>query len=709
MNRLIGRVTLGSYLLTLAAPLALADNTSTDLSLSDLLDLKSSVSSKKEQKISDAPGMVTVYSAKDVERLGYYNLTDLANITAGYSSNVQYGNQYLETRGQTVTNSFNNNRHLLLIDGIPVNHTRSNSAIVDSQLPVYFAERVEFLKGPASALYGTGAFLGVVNMVPKKLDQNGVKTESKFSAGNYGDQKRFLNNTVLKTAAGETLVSVGLYNRNSSYSVVDSANPNDAHGRYLLRDRDDSQFIMVRHQVTEGALSGISLGLIYMRRNGGLGEGYQGDQGSNDLNDITWSSAIPYLKYTRPIGDLTFNSYLKANFSQEKAVSTNWQWQAPYNALPVPNNSYQDGILGSYNGKSVGWEALAELQGKVGEATNWTAGVNLDARYEQGPKGNAYSSLVVTNPTPSWDIIQNAGEFANQSPTLRTISFYGQVTHQVKFLHSLDITAGLREDTGGFRDITYGQLSPRIGLVQKFNESLGFKVLYGTALRAPSLKERQLNSLGKSVLENPPYAFSEDVKPETIKTLEVGPVYQTNTTLVQAVAYVSQVKDSLVFAKSLTTTTPWLLGSTVANQSGITKSRGFEIEGRQAFSGTGVQAFGNLAYAVSEDPSGAKRNGIPIGRYNLGASYTWKGPIEFTATALVRGISNYWTLGSPAGRETSGWKVGDVNLMAQLSKDFGVEFMVRNIGDSLIKLPDGNLASFEQPGRNYLFTLSYKM
>ena len=47
--------------------------------------------------------------------------------------------------------------------------------------------------------------------------------------------------------------------------------------------------------------------------------------------------------------------------------------------------------------------------------------------------------------------------------------------------------------------------------------------------------------------------------------------------------------------------------------------------------------------------------------------------------------------------------------MAQLSKDFGVEFMVRNIGDSLIKLPDGNLASFEQPGRNYLFTLSYKM
>src|SRR5437868_232 len=86
------------------------------------------------------------------------------DVTAGYSSYSMYGENVFETRGQKA-GAFVNNKHLVLIDGIPVNHGRGNSAIIGENFPLFFANRVEFLKGPASALYGTGAFFGVVNVV----------------------------------------------------------------------------------------------------------------------------------------------------------------------------------------------------------------------------------------------------------------------------------------------------------------------------------------------------------------------------------------------------------------------------------------------------------------------------------------------------------------------------------------------------------------
>ena len=42
-----------------------------------------------------------------------------------------------------------------------------------------FAEKVELLKGPGSALYGTSAFFGVMSITPKALSENGVLVDIK--------------------------------------------------------------------------------------------------------------------------------------------------------------------------------------------------------------------------------------------------------------------------------------------------------------------------------------------------------------------------------------------------------------------------------------------------------------------------------------------------------------------------------------------------
>src|SRR5258708_21193240 len=164
-----------------------------DLALAELLNMSATVATKSSAAISRSPGVVTVYSDADMRRFGYNTLGDLADVTAGYSSYSIYGESVFETRGQKA-GGFVNNKHLVLIDGIPVNHGRGNKAMADENFPLFFASRVEFLKGPASALYGTGAFFGVVNIAPKELEERGFRAEWRAGLGSNQGEKRVLAN-----------------------------------------------------------------------------------------------------------------------------------------------------------------------------------------------------------------------------------------------------------------------------------------------------------------------------------------------------------------------------------------------------------------------------------------------------------------------------------------------------------------------------------
>ncbi|MCV5888273.1 TonB-dependent receptor plug domain-containing protein, partial [Escherichia coli] len=54
---------------------------------------------------------------------------------------------------------------LVLVDGIPVARPGiSNSSDID-QIPVSLVQRIEYIRGPRSAVYGSGAIGGVVNII----------------------------------------------------------------------------------------------------------------------------------------------------------------------------------------------------------------------------------------------------------------------------------------------------------------------------------------------------------------------------------------------------------------------------------------------------------------------------------------------------------------------------------------------------------------
>jgi iron complex outermembrane receptor protein len=130
-----------------------------DLSLEGLFNIKVTLASKEEETVRDSPSTVTVYTQADIRAIGARTLNDLLAVTPGFD--VRPENQ-IDVRG--ISSTFNN-RVLLLLDGVPMDDAYYGANGKTTDL-VYldYVERVEIIRGPGSALYGTNAFAGVVSV-----------------------------------------------------------------------------------------------------------------------------------------------------------------------------------------------------------------------------------------------------------------------------------------------------------------------------------------------------------------------------------------------------------------------------------------------------------------------------------------------------------------------------------------------------------------
>lgn len=74
---------------------------------------------------------------------------------------------------------------LVLIDGLPQYAGLYGHPLADTYQTM-LADRVEVVSGPASAIYGSNAMGGVVNIVTRQMRENGVRTNVNLQGGSYG-------------------------------------------------------------------------------------------------------------------------------------------------------------------------------------------------------------------------------------------------------------------------------------------------------------------------------------------------------------------------------------------------------------------------------------------------------------------------------------------------------------------------------------------
>lgn len=132
-------------------------------STANTLDAVVVTGSRAPTRLSQTPQRIEVISAEDIERTPSRELVDVLKKNASVDV-IQYpGNlSGIGIRGFRPEFSGINKRSLLLVDGRPAMSTNLSLVNMDQ------VERIELLKGPASALYGAQAMGGVVNLITRE-------------------------------------------------------------------------------------------------------------------------------------------------------------------------------------------------------------------------------------------------------------------------------------------------------------------------------------------------------------------------------------------------------------------------------------------------------------------------------------------------------------------------------------------------------------
>src|SRR3990167_2356727 len=205
-----------------------------DLSLTELMLVRITGSTYFEETLQSAPSTVTVISRQDIQRLGLTRLEDLLPLVPGFQGYRGYnGNRttLMSARGRRVNTGRGNP---ILLDGIRPNADINGSALTDMAITLENVERVEFIRGPGSALYGSNAVTGVINIVTGPRREAMVMAGSQDSAGASLQWRQPLDKGYIGVLArgdrsdGESLQ---VYNR-ITRSYVDSQDPSDGQDFY---------------------------------------------------------------------------------------------------------------------------------------------------------------------------------------------------------------------------------------------------------------------------------------------------------------------------------------------------------------------------------------------------------------------------------------------------------------------------------------------
>lgn len=137
----------------------------------------------------DTPAAMDVITQKDLVNSGAKNAFDAVNMVPGVTS-FSYGASGLEygAMDSRVNIRGLERGSLVLVNGVPMNLNGKGGL---SSIPTGSIERVEVLKGAASALYGSDAMSGVINVITKTPTKEGGSATVGF--GNMGSQTYKIN------------------------------------------------------------------------------------------------------------------------------------------------------------------------------------------------------------------------------------------------------------------------------------------------------------------------------------------------------------------------------------------------------------------------------------------------------------------------------------------------------------------------------------
>lgn len=430
------------------------------LSLEDLMQVKIVSSTLTEKNLRTVPSSVTVFSRGQIDTMGIDTLEELLNFVPGFQSfrQAEAANAYYHSvRGRRTGTS--SREVLILLDGQRF-QDEFFADIAIYTIPLTSIEKVEVIRGPGSAIYGSNAFTGVINITTRK-NTNALSLQ-------FGGHNNALGQILYSTKINDISVNACLHlfsDDGMDYHLENTA----TRLRQLYRDPSQGYDINVQLEGETAKLSVLHYSQV-------ANEFYVAETFSPDLNEYQKKvSAVQF------VDTLTWTSLLSTTYKVSYKKMANL-----FIAPIVPPNSRadftEDSVVADINNS---WQ--------INEKNNVQFGV-------EAKRLNVDKAVLFTD----------YGDFLVSDAYSRTMQgIYLQ--SQTLLAENTELTLGVRYDNY----LSIGaSVSPRFGLTHQFFNSQTVKLLYGEAFRAPAVGEL-IFSNNNAVIGN------SHLKPELIKTWEL--------------------------------------------------------------------------------------------------------------------------------------------------------------------------------------------
>jgi iron complex outermembrane receptor protein len=463
-----------------AAPIDL-----TELSLEQLLTVEVSSASKYSQLSVDAPSAVQVITREDIRLYGWRTLTEALVSLPGIYANNDRAYDFLGARGFQIPGDYNT-RFLLLIDGQRNNDNIYQSALTGSEdwLDMSVVERIEYIPGPGSAIYGSNAMFGVINVITR-----GAGKDAQSQVGAYVSR---LGLSGVNAMTSRTIADTGLV---LQYSAEHQSGRDQTYtdpAGLLLRADGSAAADGIAHGLDNGNNRHVMMRVDHKEWSFKL---------INHERTVTPSSA-PYLTVFDDAslqitdGGTQLTASVQHDISSTSSVYarlgyTDWYYRAtyPYLAGAGYYHNYDD-----THGQILDGEFRYQLH--IGDHILLTG---LELSHDLQARQHNYYSI-----DPA---LLGAAE-VNINPLVQRNSLFIQDEWRINPAWLLSL--GLRLDqTTGYEN----KRSPRLGLIWQPNSAWTAKILAGRAYRLSNAYESQFGD-GLNYLNNP------NLQPETISTTE---------------------------------------------------------------------------------------------------------------------------------------------------------------------------------------------
>ncbi|WAJ69730.1 TonB-dependent receptor plug domain-containing protein [Catenovulum adriaticum] len=512
------------------------------LPIEQLLQLKVASATLTNETMLTVPSSVAVYEAQDIQQIGLDSLDELLNFVTGIQSNASDRNSLFKRTSFRGRSAGTGGREILiLLNGQRVNSEYSgNSDYTLPKIPLAIVEKVEIIKGTGSAIYGSNAFLGVINIITKSNNT----PELHVAAGNMGSVE-------LSASGGTTIGKVNIH-ASAAYGKTDGdhySNVKDSYNPDLTLDISDPN----RHaEVILNISSGeTALNIAYSEQKSE--DYYVQGHISKGFNQTDTESLFSTLNHNFIWND-KFNSDLWLDYRRTRS-NHYIQGTPPFTFAEITTPPTTEPLLAktpfNEDAHGIRLNNFYHLNEQV------DLSVGFEYRHSELTENRSYTNLdyekCLTN-VPCLTYLESGGQIKpDEHPN---IGYFGGeykanaefvaatnrdiwgtfIQSQIEITDDTELTVAVRYDD--YNDI--GQnTSPRVSLVSRVDQKNTVKVNYGEAYRAP-----QFNEIG--LINTPLFEGNPNLKPETIKSLDVIWLSQHNYWNFSTTYFVHTIEDAII-------------------------------------------------------------------------------------------------------------------------------------------------------------------